>query len=129
MPEHYLLDTNAAIARINGDQMVEQLLQRADEIFVPVIVLGELYYGAENSAKMQENLGQIEHFRNSVVTLNCDADTAREFGRMAHEQRIKGQMIPENDLWIAALARQHNLKVITRDKHFDAVDDLELESW
>lgn len=129
MPEHYLLDTNAAIARINGNQAIEQLLQRADEIFVPVIVLGELYYGAENSAKVQENLEQIERLRANVITLNCDSDTAREFGRLAHEQRVKGQMIPDNDMWIAALARQHFLMVVTRDKHFELVDDLELRSW
>ncbi|MBZ0300413.1 MAG: type II toxin-antitoxin system VapC family toxin [Anaerolineae bacterium] len=129
MPKQVLLDTNAAIARINGDQVLEQLLKDASEIFVPVIVLGELYYGAENSAKVQDNLEQVESFRRNVVALNCDVDTAQEFGRLAHEQRLKGQMIPDNDMWIAAIARQHNLIVISRDKHFESVDDLTLESW
>ena len=129
MPEQYLLDTNAAIARIRGDQALMQLLVHADEIFVPVIVLGELYYGAENSAKIQDNLIQIEQLRSSVIVLDCDQDTAREFGRLAHEQRVKGRMLPDNDMWIAALARQHYLKVITRDSHFEEVNDLEHESW
>ena len=129
MTEQVLLDTNAAIARIKGNQVLEQLLQGASEVFVPVIVLGELYYGAENSAKVQHNLEQVESFRRNVVILNCDVDTAQEFRRVVYEQRVKGQMIPENDMWIAAIARQHNLTVITRDKHFEAVDDLALESW
>lgn len=98
MPKQVLLDTNAAISRINGDQVLEQLLKDASEIFVPVIVLGELYYGAENSARVQENLEQVESFQRNVVTLNCDVDTAHEFGRVVHEQRIKGQMIPDNDM-------------------------------
>ena len=129
MPEYYLLDTNAAIARINGDPVLEALLRQADEIYVPVIVLGELYYGAENSAKISENLEQIEEFRRNVISLNCDIDTAREFGRLVHEQRVKGQMIPDNDMWIASVARQHDLAVISRDKHFEAVDNLKRKSW
>ena len=129
MPEEYLLDTNAAIGRINGDAVLEALLRQADEIYVPVIVLGELYYGAENSVKVTENLEQIEEFRRNVISLDCDTDAAREFGRLVHEQRIKGQMIPDNDMWIAAMARQHDLTVITRDKHFDVVDNLKRKSW
>jgi tRNA(fMet)-specific endonuclease VapC len=127
--KQYLLDTNAAIARINGDQTLEALLREAAEIYVPVTVLGELYYGAENSAKAEENLKQVEEFRRNTITLDCDVDTAREFGRLAHEQRIKGMMIPDNDMWIAAVARQHHLSVVSRDKHFEAVDNLQTEAW
>lgn len=129
MASQYLLDTNAAIARINADSTLERVLVSADEIFVPVIVLAELYYGAENSQRVKESIEQVELLRQSVVVLNCDEDTAREFGIVAHEQRRKGRMIPENDMWIASIARQHMLTLITRDTHFVSVNRLNILDW
>lgn len=129
MSSHYLLDTNAAIARIRRDADLETLLRAAEQICVPVIVLGELYYGAENSQRVEENMRAVEMFMVNTVVLDCDAETAREFGKIAHMLRLKGRPIPENDIWIAALARQHDLTLITRDAHFNDIHGLSVERW
>jgi tRNA(fMet)-specific endonuclease VapC len=54
---------------------------------------------------------------------------ARFYGRVSHQLRVKGRPIPQNDIWIAALAIQHNLTVLTRDSHFAEVDGLATQSW
>ena len=97
MSNDYLLDTNAAIARIRKDADLETLIGSADQICVPVIVLGELFYGAENSQRVEENIRQVEELITNTVVLDCDTGTAREFGRIARALRLKGRPIPEND--------------------------------
>lgn len=83
MSNNHLLDTNAAIARIRKDADLETLIGSADPICVPVIVLGELFYGAENSQRVEENIRQIEELIANTVVLDCDTGTAREFGKIA----------------------------------------------
>jgi tRNA(fMet)-specific endonuclease VapC len=61
--------------------------------------------------------------------LVCDVETARHYGRVRNELRRKGRPIPENDIWIAATARQHDLILVTRDPHFDEVEGLPIEAW
>lgn len=129
MSNDYLLNTNAAIARIRKDADLETLIGSADQICVPVIVLGELFYGAENSQRVEENIRQVEELMANAVVLDCDTGTAREFGRIARALRLKGRPIPENDIWIAALARQHSLTLVTRDAHFDDIRDLSAARW
>jgi tRNA(fMet)-specific endonuclease VapC len=125
----FLLDTNAAIARIGNDPLLVKLLADTDEVFVPSIVLGELYYGAERSGRVQENLAQVEAFAAGRVVLVCDTATARLYGRIAQQLRRKGRPIPQNDIWIAATALQYDLTLVTRDEHFKQVEGLALETW
>ena len=61
--------------------------------------------------------------------LGCDTQTARHYGQVKNQLRVKGRPIPENDLWIAAVARQHALTLVTRDKHFSDIDDLPTVGW
>jgi tRNA(fMet)-specific endonuclease VapC len=129
MSKSYLLDTNAVIARINGDDSFDKYIEIADEIFIASIVLGELYYGARNSGRIEENLTQIEKIVMSGVVLGCNIDTARWYGRIAAQLKTIGRPIPQNDIWIAAIARQYELTMLTRDKHFENVDGLVVESW
>lgn len=86
-------------------------------------------YGAWKSTRVQENLAQIEEFalRNNV--LSCDLETARQYGRVKHYLQQKGRPLPENDIWIAALALQHDLRLITRDAHFQEIEGLKWISW
>jgi len=102
----------------------------ADEILVPVIALGELMFGAFKSTRSDENIARIREFRDSVAVLPVTAATADEYGRLKDELRAKGHPIPENDIRIAALARQHRLTLVSRDReHFGVVAGLLLESW
>jgi tRNA(fMet)-specific endonuclease VapC len=125
----FLLDTNIVIALFANDAKVTQNLQTALEIFLSITVLGELYYGAKNSARASQNLSTIHTFAKQVTLLSCDAVTAQYYGDIKSELRSKGQPIPENDIWIAATALQHNLTLVTRDNHFQSVTGLITDSW
>jgi len=125
----YLLDTNAAIKLLNGDAVVSKIIAEADQIYVPIIVVGELYYGAEHSGQVAENLKKVDEFAIRYQVLFCDLQTAREYGRIMQQLRIKGRPIRQNDVWIAAIAIQHNLTVLTRDAHFNDVDGLAVQGW
>lgn len=125
----FLLDTNIIIALFASDTSVINHISSVTEIFVPVIAISELYYGAQYSEKKQLNLSRIDEFANANVILECNQTTASLYGQIKAGLKRKGRPIPENDLWIASLAIQHNLTLITRDAHFDAIEDLILGSW
>lgn len=74
-------------------------------------------------------MAQIEAFAKANVVLECNADTAREYGKIKNLLRTKGRFIPENDIWIASIAVQHGLAVFTKDTHFQEIDQLPLASW
>lgn len=104
-------------------------LEGAEEVFVPSIALGELYYGARKSAHPERNAGRVSELASATVVLDIDAKTAQEYGRIKAELRTRGKPIPENDIWIASIAAQHGLVLITRDQHFLHVQALTTETW
>lgn len=63
------------------------------------------------------------------IVLGCDAETARRYGEVKNGLRQKGRPIPENDIWIAAIALQYDLTLVARDVHFGEVDGLKVEAW
>jgi tRNA(fMet)-specific endonuclease VapC len=125
----FLLDTNIVIALFANELAVIERLKNAEEIFIPSVVIGELYYGAQKSQLSSENLIRIDDFVQQNTILACNAETARHYGSMKEELRKKGRPIPENDLWIAAIARQHDLTLVSRDAHFQQIDLLRIERW
>jgi tRNA(fMet)-specific endonuclease VapC len=124
-----LLDTNIVVAFLSEDPQVQERLDAVPELLIPMVVMGELYYGAAHSSRPQQNVAMIETFARTCVLLGIDVETAQLYGSLKAEQRTKGRPIPENDLWIAACARQHNLVLVTRDRHFDKVAELSTEIW
>ena len=124
-----LLDTNIAIALLADEAVVKSNLAKTDEVFVSSIALGELYFGAWKSGRPRANLDRIEEFAVNCIVLGCDTDTARRYGEVKNDLRVKGRPLPENDIWIAAIALQHDLTLITRDGHFNEVDNLKVEIW
>jgi len=129
MSGRFLLDTNIIIALFAGEADIQEHLKQAEEVFVPCIVLGELYFGARKSGRVRENLARIDELALSVPVLGCDRDTAREYGAVKDMLRVKWRPIPENDIWIAAIARQYGLILVTRATHFDEIDGLKAEIW
>ena len=91
--------------------------------------MGELYAAAENSARAQHNLQRFSEFASRRDVLLCDDRTARLYGNISHLLRQKGRPIPTNDMWIAAIAMQHGLTLVTRDVHFSHIDGLLLKTW
>jgi len=126
MSGKFLLDTNVVIALFAGDSVVVDFLHNAEEVFVPSVVIGELCYGARKSSRVEDNLARIDDFAASNVILSCDAETAYRYGEVKDRLRQKGRPIPENDIWIAAIAFQHDLTLLTSDMHFAEVEDLGL---
>jgi tRNA(fMet)-specific endonuclease VapC len=125
----FLLDTNILIAVFAADPNVQQHLAQPGEIFVPVVALGELYYGAGKSTRIDANIRRIDEFAASCTLLGCDIDTSRHYGQIKNNLRAKGRPIPENDIWIAAVAQQHGLTLVSRDSHFGEVHTLSSEVW
>jgi len=125
----FLLDTNIIIALLEGEAQVISNLDRAPEVFVPAIVLGELFFGAAKSGRPTENWMKIERFASGRVIVACDLDVARGYGRLKQRLREKGRPSPENDIWIAAAAKHYRMTLVTRDAHFREVEELETTDW
>lgn len=123
------MDTNIVIALLDGDKRIAAAVNRAIAIYHPAIVIGELYYGAFKSHKKIENIQRVDMYKSDAVILNCDDDTAKYYGEIKAELKLIGKPIPENDIWIAALAKQYSLTLVTRDKHFNFIEGLALEAW
>ena len=129
MNGRFVLDTNIVIAIFAKEAVVQASLANATEVFIASIVLGELYYGAYKSSRVTENVAKINEFAANNSVLVCDTRTAEEYGQIKNGLRAKGRPIPENDIWIAALAKQYGLKLVTRDGHFGEVNGLTIEAW
>ena len=129
MDGRYLLDTNIVIAALCSDAEVLDRIDDADEFFVSTIVLGEMLYGAFNSANVDANLECLRSFIDRAGFLPCDDQTAEISGEIKTSLRQQGSPIPDNDIWIAASARQHSVTLVTRYVHFDKVNDLQKARW
>ena len=129
MTGRLLLDTSAVVDLLAGRADVQRLLDDVEELFVSTVTFGELFVGARKSLRAEANLTQIETFASAVAVLDCELETARVYGEIKDELRRRGRPLPENDIWIAAIARQHRLELATRDAHFAQVDDLVVVSW
>ena len=124
-----ILDTNALSALIDGDETLAARLTEVQFPAITVITLGEYRYGirgvrsrAAYEAWLDEHLPEFE-------LLPVEEKTARAYADLKQELRFLGRPIPENDIWISALARQHRLTVLTRDRHFSFVPNLDVKSW
>lgn len=124
-----LLDTNIVIAHIDGEKAVNDRVKQISESFISTVVMGELFYGAMKSQKTSSNIFRLEKVVEEFCILPCDITTAKVYGLVKNEMKTKGNPIPENDLWIAAIARQHGLILATRDVHFSKVPELQVEKW
>lgn len=129
MSGKYLLDTNIVIALFAEDIAVQKHMAKAGEIFIPVIVIGELYFGAFKSGRPRANTVRIENFAAGNTILVCDIGTSGEYGRIKNLLHKKGHPITENDIWIAALAMEHGLTLVSCDEHFKKIDGLKRAAW
>jgi tRNA(fMet)-specific endonuclease VapC len=124
-----ILDTNGLSAVADGDAALEPILRRAPELAVPVIVLGEYRYGIRQS---RERLRYEEWLTDSLPhyrILEVNQDTTIYYAALRTELKKAGTPIPSNDVWVAALCRQHALPLVSRDRHFDFVPRLRRIDW
>jgi len=114
------MDTSAYAAFLRGSPEVKEVVQQADEIFFNPVVLGELIAGFMMGRNEKRNRGILKDFLSSsrVIVAEMDEETSERYAAIVQSLRMKGTPIPTNDLWIAASAMQHGLKVLTTDRHY-----------
>ena len=116
-----ILDTNALSAWVEGLATVEAAFRSADRLVVPSVVLGEYYFGIRQSrhrSRYEEWLRQYLPLAEIAAVTSATADA---YADIRLELKRLGHPIPPNDAWIAALACQHALPVLSNDTHFDVV--------
>lgn len=128
-PGSVLVDTNVVVAYFRGDQALLPLFAEATPLMLPWVVLGELYYGANRAQRRSEQLAYIGDLLTYTVVLFPDHDTTASYAQIKAELAQLGAPIPDNDLWIAALARQIDMPLATRDAHFAHVPRLKTLEW
>ena len=123
-----IIDTNAYSGFLRGDARAAAALRGAPEIHVPLIVLGELLAGFQAGTRALANREQMARFMVSprVHVMRPDEKTAHQYADVYWALRQLGSPIPTNDMWIAALARQYRMPLLTFDAHFSSVPGLEL---
>lgn len=123
-----VIDTNAYSGFMRGEQRAVAALRAAHEIHLPLIVLAELLAGFAAGSRPQKNRDELARFMASprVHLMKPDEKTAQHYADVFVALRRLGVPIPTNDLWIAALARQHRLPLLSFDAHFGAVPGVAL---
>ena len=113
------LDTNQAIAVLNNTGEIATWIAAYTVAYLPVIVIGELRFGALNSARSAANLARIDQLVSRCTILGPGLATAEQYARIRLELKRQGTPIPENDIWIAAICVERNIPLATSDGHFD----------
>jgi predicted nucleic acid-binding protein len=124
-----ILDTNALSAAADNDRSVAGILARAEAMALPVIVLGEYRYGIAQSRHRAIYENWLTGLLNDCMVLDIQEPTTQYYADITLELKLKGKPIPTNDIWIAALCRQHSLPLLSRDTHFDLVDGTRRIAW
>lgn len=122
-------DTNiiADVFRNKGESP-KKILDYTD-IYLPLVVTGELLFGAYISANPAKTLQQVQDFISTSKVLFPQSDVAENYAQIRKHLKEKGTPIPENDIWIAATAHAFGLKLVTKDKHFAQIEFLDVEFW
>ncbi len=124
-----ILDTNALSAMAEGDLQISKVLIEPSQQYLTVPVLAEYRYGLLNSRlrlQLETWLNKLESSRSALM---LDLVTAHFYAKIRDQLQKKGRMIPINDLWIGALAMQHQLPILSEDRHFDYIDGIKRISW
>jgi tRNA(fMet)-specific endonuclease VapC len=124
-----ILDTNALSAFLDGEETAVAHLREADAVYLPVIVLGEYRFGLHGSRWRKEREDQLLLFARACTVLAVLESTTPCYAAIRHRLRKAGTPIPENDIWIAALAMEYGLPILSDDRHFDRVNQVRQIAW
>jgi tRNA(fMet)-specific endonuclease VapC len=115
-----LLDTSAYSMLRRGHQAILNVVQRSETVALPTIVLGELHSGFRAGNRSAQNAAQLAQFLSEplVRVLNVTEETALRYAEINMYLRKRGRPIPSNHVWIAAVALEHGLQLVTLDAHF-----------
>jgi predicted nucleic acid-binding protein len=103
------------------------MASHGEHLFLPSVVLGELYYGFMKGRRRQFNEKKLHEFmdRLKVETIEVNENVARKYAMIYLALQEKGTKIPINDVWIAASCMEVGGVLLTRDRHFEAVHHIE----
>ncbi len=120
------IDTNVYSAFKRGNRQVQEILESADEIVIPTIVLGELYTGFALGNREQANLKELNQFLHmpDVVVAPVDSAVAERYGALVKALKAQGTPIPTNDIWIASVAMETGARLMSLDSHFQRIPAL-----
>lgn len=124
-----ILDTNGLSALVEGEPSLEPVLRKAEHLAIPAIVLGEYRYGFWHSRNRQDYQQWLQQYLPYFRILDIEDRTTIPYAAVRTELKRAGTPIPSNDVWIAALCRQHSLPIISRDHHFDLVPGIKRIEW
>ena len=124
-----IVDTNALSAIADEQPGIRDVLQRAILVAIPVIVLGEYRFGILQSTRRSHYHKWLRENLPGFRILNITEETAKHYAGLRLELKHGGTPIPSNDLWIAALCREHSLPLLSGDRHFDIVNRLRRLEW
>jgi predicted nucleic acid-binding protein len=124
------LDTNRLTDVFRGDSALAEQLGICEEVWIPLIVLAEIKAGFYGGSQQHRNELLMRKLlaKDTVSVLMPSRETAEQYGRLYVQLQRAGTPVPDNDLWIAALALEHDLTLITRDQHFQKIPQL-LCAW
>jgi tRNA(fMet)-specific endonuclease VapC len=124
-----ILDTNALSAIVDGRPEIKPYIEGAAVMAIPVVALGEYRFGVtlsnRNALYRQWLLDHLHEYRMLAIT----EETTHYYADLRVELKRDGKPIPSNDVWIAALSRQHSLPILSRDRHFDLVAGIKRVTW
>jgi tRNA(fMet)-specific endonuclease VapC len=124
-----ILDTNAVSAAADEEVAVIKILAGVDQLALPVIVVGEYRYGIAQSRHRARYERWLDRLIADCDLLDVTNQTTHHYAAISSELRQAGKPLPTNDLWIAALSRQHGLPVLSRDRHFDVISGIRRVDW
>ena len=119
-----ILDTNALSAWAEGLAAIETPLRSADRLVVPSVVLGEYYFGIRQSSRRRRYEDWLTQYLPETEIATITSATADAYADIRLYLKQLGTPIPPNDVWIASLARQHTLEILSNDRHFDLVEGI-----
>lgn len=124
-PGSLALDSSVIVQHLRaGSPGLSSQLKAAAELYLPLTVLGEMLYGIRKSGNDPRAVRQWSEFSKNVVLLPNDEATAHAYAELKAHLAAKGKLIPENDIWIAASAKSHDLPLLCSDAHYDVLRDV-----
>ena len=124
-----ILDTNALSDFFENEGAVVSLMSEVEAVHLPVIVLGEYRFGLRGSRLRKILEPKLVAFARTCTVLAVLESTTNAYARIRHDLKKAGTPIPENDIWIAALALEYHLDILSNDRHFDAIDHIRRVGW
>jgi predicted nucleic acid-binding protein len=124
-----ILDTNAVSALFRGEPGIDEVLEGSSRHSLPVITIGEYRFGLLRSTRRPQYELMLDALVRESHVLLVDGGTALAYATIRDAMRAAGTPLPDNDVWIAALARQHDEPIVSRDRHFDRVEGITRIGW